>query len=247
MCTGASRRLRDCMRCVSILWTWRGFGVFGNGVSYWATGLVRIECKMSHIMLTYNELKAHASRLPPPSTASSCEREASTEGDAVPGAHRQSGAGATHRGRPGQPAPLDVRAQVRLERCAGQQCKSPHSRSKIEPSKLTILSCTWQLHCKGGALVTVKNTEINKGMKGRRGVSASFDNNNNNTGRQRLRMQYLLQPKKAQTTDSVDRWECDVRGYEQRFGKALDDDVKIGVILSLAPALLQNHYRTTVT
>ena len=58
-------------------------------------------------------------------------------------------------------------------------------------------------------------------------------------------MQYLLQPKRAesilQATEAVERWECDVREYEQRFGKTLDEDVKIGVILALAPLQVQNH------
>ena len=34
---------------------------------------------------------------------------------------------------------------------------------------------------------------------------------------------------------------CDVREYEQRFGKTLDEDVKIVVILALAPLQVQNH------
>ena len=59
----------------------------------------------------------------------------------------------------------------------------------------------------------------------------------NSKGRQPVRMQYLLQPNRAesilQTTEAVERWECDVREYEQRFGKTLDEDVKIGVILAL--------------
>ena len=59
-------------------------------------------------------------------------------------------------------------------------------------------------------------------------------------------MQYLLHPKRAesmlQTTETVERWECDVREYEQRFGKTLDEDIKIGVILALAPSQVQNHY-----
>ena len=49
----------------------------------------------------------------------------------------------------------------------------------------------------------------------------------------------MPQPKRAesilQTTEAVERWDCDVREYEQRFGKTLDEDVKIGVILALAP------------
>ena len=49
-------------------------------------------------------------------------------------------------------------------------------------------------------------------------------------------MQYLFQPNRAesilQTTEAVERWERDVREYEQRFGKTLDEDVKIGVTLA---------------
>ena len=90
------------------------------------------------------------------------------------------------------------------------------------------------LLCKGSALVTVKNTEVNDGLKAWRGLNATYDSNNK--GRQRVRMQYLLQPKTSEsillTTEAVERWECDVREYEQRFGNNLDEDVKIGVILA---------------
>ena len=98
--------------------------------------------------------------------------------------------------------------------------------------------------CKGGALVTVKNTEVN-GLEAWRGLKATYDSNNK--GRQRVRMKYLLQPKRAesilQKTETVERWECDVRDYEQRFGKMLDEDVKIGVILALSARQVQNHCR----
>ena len=69
------------------------------------------------------------------------------------------------------------------------------------------------LLCKGSALVTVKNTEVDNGLEAWRGLNATKDSNNK--GRQRVRMQYLLQPKRAesilQTTETVERWECDVR------------------------------------
>ena len=85
------------------------------------------------------------------------------------------------------------------------------------------------LQCKASALVTVKNTEANNGPKAWRGLNSAYDNSTK--GRQRVRMQYLLQPKRSesvlQTTESVERWECDVREYEQRFGKNLGEDVKI--------------------
>ena len=55
----------------------------------------------------------------------------------------------------------------------------------------------------------------------------------------------MLQPKRAesilQTTEAVERWECDVWEHEQRFGKTLDEDVKKGVFLALAPSQVQNH------
>ena len=58
-------------------------------------------------------------------------------------------------------------------------------------------------------------------------------------------MQHLLQPKRAesilQATEAVERCECDVREYEQRFGKTLDEDFKIGVTLALSPLQVQNH------
>ena len=78
-------------------------------------------------------------------------------------------------------------------------------------------------------MVTVKNTEVNNGFDAWRGLNATYDSNRK--GRQRVRMQYLLQPTRVesilQTTEAVERWECDVREYEQRFGKTLDEDVKI--------------------
>ena len=90
------------------------------------------------------------------------------------------------------------------------------------------------LLCKGSALVTVKSTEVNNGLEARRGLNAAYDSSNK--GRQRVRMQYLLQPNRAesilQTTETVERWECYVREHEQKFGKTLDEDVKIGVILA---------------
>ena len=99
------------------------------------------------------------------------------------------------------------------------------------------------LLCKGSALVTVKNTEVNNGLAAWRGLNATYDSNYE--GRQRVQMQYLLQPKRAesilQATEAVERWECDVREYEQRFGKTLDEDVKIGVKLALAPSQVQNN------
>ena len=59
-------------------------------------------------------------------------------------------------------------------------------------------------------------------------------------------MQYLLQPKRAesilQTTEAFERWECDVREYEHKFGKTLDGDVKIGVILLPQPFWLKSHF-----
>ena len=89
----------------------------------------------------------------------------------------------------------------------------------------------------------MKNTDVNNGLEAWRGLNATYDSNNK--GRQRVRTQYLLQPKRGesilQTTEAVERWECDAREYEQRFGKTWDEDVKIGVILALAPLQVQNH------
>ena len=39
---------------------------------------------------------------------------------------------------------------------------------------------------------------------------------------------------------SQKRDECDVREYEQRSGKTLDEDVKVGVMKALAPPQVQN-------
>ena len=91
--------------------------------------------------------------------------------------------------------------------------------------------------------MTLKNTDVNNGLEAWQGLNATYDSNNK--GRRRVRMQHLLQPKLSvsilQTTEAVERWKCDVREYEPRFGKTLDEDVKISVILALAPPQVQNH------
>ena len=60
-------------------------------------------------------------------------------------------------------------------------------------------------------------------------------------------MQQLLQPRRADSVgdamEPVERWEYDVRTYEARFSKTLDDDIKIGVILSTAPTAVQSRCR----
>ena len=56
----------------------------------------------------------------------------------------------------------------------------------------------------------LKNTEV-----------ATYDSDNE--GRQRVRTHYLLQPKRAesilQTTETVERWECDVSEYQTEIRK----------------------------
>ena len=89
----------------------------------------------------------------------------------------------------------------------------------------------------------MKNTEVNNGLEAWRGLNATYDSNNK--GRERVRIQFLLQPKRAlsvlQKTETVERWKCDTRECEQRFGKTLDEDVEVGVILALVPSQEQNH------
>ena len=53
------------------------------------------------------------------------------------------------------------------------------------------------LLCKVSALVTVKNTEDNNGLTAWRGLNTAYDSNNK--GRQRVRMQYLSQPKRSES------------------------------------------------
>ena len=59
--------------------------------------------------------------------------------------------------------------------------------------------------------------EHNNGLEAWRGLKATYDSNNK--GRQRARMQCLLQPKRAesilQTTAAVERWDCDVGTIRQ--------------------------------
>ena len=45
----------------------------------------------------------------------------------------------------------------------------------------------------------------------------------------------------AGTREVVERWKKDVRDYETKFAKAPDEDVKIGVILDLAPPSVQQR------
>ena len=91
--------------------------------------------------------------------------------------------------------------------------------------------------------MTLKNTEVNNGLEAWRGLNATY--HSNKRGRQRVRKQILLQPKRAesilQTTETVERWRCGVRENEQRFGKTFEEDVKMGVILALTPSQVQNH------
>ena len=69
--------------------------------------------------------------------------------------------------------------------------------------------------CKGAALTTVKNDTGNNGLDAWRALCALYDPGRR--GRQRVRMQQLLQPKKpeqvAQTVQAVERWEYDIREY----------------------------------
>ena len=68
--------------------------------------------------------------------------------------------------------------------------------------------------------MTVNNTEVNSGLEAWRGLNATYDSNKK--GRQRVRMQYLLQSKLSesilQTTEAFEGWECE-EGYEQTFAR----------------------------
>ena len=73
--------------------------------------------------------------------------------------------------------------------------------------------------CKGAALTTIKNVTGNNGLDAWRALCALYDPGSR--GRQRVRMQQLLQPRKpeqvAQTVEAVERWEYDIREYETKF------------------------------
>ena len=96
--------------------------------------------------------------------------------------------------------------------------------------------------CTESALVKVKSIEVNNGLEAWHELNATYDSNNQD--RQRVRMQCLSQLKRSetilQTTETVERWRCDVREYELRFGNNLDEDIKIGVT-PLALPQVQNH------
>ena len=98
--------------------------------------------------------------------------------------------------------------------------------------------------------LALKNTKFNNRLEVWQGLNATYDSNNK--GHQRVRMQYLLQPKRAesilQTTEAVERWECDVREYKQRFGKTLDEGRQdrchtcVGTTSSAEPLSLELAY-----
>ena len=85
-------------------------------------------------------------------------------------------------------------------------------RAAMEEDKITVAAVAKQsfkehnpqlnlavaLLCKGSALVTVKNTQVNNGLEAWRGLNATYDRNIK--GRQRVRIQYLLQSKDGNAT-----------------------------------------------
>ena len=99
-------------------------------------------------------------------------------------------------------------------------------------------SCTLPWHCR--AKEAPCDSEEHRSQQWTRGVAR--------TERHILRQQQRS-PTSAdkrsetilQTTDAVERSECDVKEHEQKFGKPVDEDVKIGVIVALAPPQVQDH------
>ena len=83
--------------------------------------------------------------------------------------------------------------------------------------------------CKGSAL----NIEVSNGLGAWRGLNATTKVATENG--------YSSCYSRNVPSRFADRWECDVREYEQRFGKTLDENAKRGVILALAPLQVQNH------
>eukprot|EP00971_Amphidinium_carterae_P057442 1135684-Amphidinium_carterae.1 len=60
-----------------------------------------------------------------------------------------------------------------------------------------------------------------------------------NRSSMRLRMDQLLRPKAPdkieQTVSAIETWEREVREYEIRYKKPLDEEVRLATMLSLAP------------
>ena len=96
-----------------------------------------------------------------------------------------------------------------MEDNPNRKCRSENYKA----SRISIFSCTLR-----DAVVTLKITQVNNILEDWRGLNATYDSNRK--GRQRVRMQEMVQPKRsdavAQTTETVERWKCDVSEYEQR-------------------------------
>mgnify|MGYP002809519574 CR=1 FL=1 len=90
--------------------------------------------------------------------------------------------------------------------------------------------------CKGAALTTVKNVTGNNGLDAWRAMCALYDPGSR--GRQRVRSSLRSQSKSRRPLSA---WEYDIREYETKFNKQLDDDVKIGVILAMSSIAVENH------
>ena len=111
------------------------------------------------------------------------------------------------------------------------------------PALSSQLYLALALLCKGPPLVMVRNVANNNGLEAWRVLNAHYDPGSK--GRQRVRMRQLLQPQKPNdisgTRESIEKWERDVRDYETRFQKSFDEDVKIGVVIDMAPLSVQQH------
>ena len=94
----------------------------------------------------------------------------------------------------------------------------------------------------GEACDIVKNTPADHGLEAWRKLSKRFDPH---TGqRKRTLMSSILQPgqfKMPELSSAIEQWGDRTRTYENRVKKALDDDIKSGIIISMCPEQLQTH------
>eukprot|EP00971_Amphidinium_carterae_P341690 6480629-Amphidinium_carterae.1 len=87
------------------------------------------------------------------------------------------------------------------------------------------------------------NTADNNGLEAWRVLKKFYEPTNRAS--MRLRMDQLLRPripdKLEHVINAIETWEREVREYEKRHQKTLDDDVKLATMLGMAPEAVKRH------
>lgn len=106
-------------------------------------------------------------------------------------------------------------------------------------------SCTWRSRCSANAWRRLWWTKMwgYIGLGAWRILQSHYDPDSR--GRQRMRVSIMLQPTKPAKFGDLrgcfEKWERDARDYKTRFSKVMDEDVKIGVVLDLAPDIVHRY------